>query len=227
MPEKEILRVRGDIKATYGKVSRAYAVVEERLERRLRQRGLQLLDLQEGEAVLEIGFGTGCSLVEIAGRVGPVGKVSGIDLTPEMVSLARQRLEKEGLAESVQLLEGDARDMPYETGQFDAVYMAGTLELFDTPDIPRVLAEIRRVLKPGGRLGLVSMPKEGHERSLVFRMYEWAHRRFPRYASCRPIYVEDSVRDSGFEMEVAEEVMLGGVFPMKIVIARPATGGEA
>lgn len=221
MPEKEILRVRGDIKETYAKLSKIYATVEGRFEKKLRERGLELLDVKEGEAVLEIGFGTGHSLVEIARSVGETGKACGIDLTPEMVELAKKRLEKEGLAERVELNKGDAREMPYRDRQFDGVYMAGTLELFDTPDIPRVLAEVKRVLKPTGRLVLASMTKEGHEGSRVLRSYEWIHRKFPRYASCRPIYVEDSVRSAGFEIEIAEEVLLSGIFPMKIVVAKP------
>ena len=103
---------------------------------------------------------------------------------------------------------------------FDAVYSASTLELFDTPDIPRVLAEIKRVLKSSGRLGIISMPKEGHEDSMVLRFYEWIHRTFPKYASCRPIYVEDLVRDTEFEIMEAEEMMMARLFPMKIVMAR-------
>ncbi len=221
MAKKEILPVKGDIKATYAKLSRVYTFLEAKLERKLRERGLELLDVQEGEAVLEVGFGTGCSLVEIAQAVGETGQAYGIDVTPEMVGLAKERLEKAGLAGRVELYEGDAREMPYESERFDAVYMAATLELFDTPEIPRVLAEIRRVLKPTGRLGIISMPKEGHQDSMVLKFYEWMHRTFPRYASCRPIYLEDSVKDAEFNIVQAEEVMLGGVFPMKIVIAEP------
>ena len=220
MSEKEVLRVRGDIKKTYAKLSRIYATVEGQFEKKIRKRGLELLGLKEGDTVLEIGFGTGYSLVEIAGSVGESGRTCGIDLTPEMVELAKKRLEKEGLADRVELYEGDAREMPYEDNKFDAVYMAATLELFDTPDIPRVLAEVKRVLKPEGRLGLVSMPKEGHENSIVLRCYEWVHRAFPRYASCRPIYVEDSVREAGFRITRTEEMVIAGVFPMKIVIAQ-------
>ena len=221
MPEEEILRVRGDIRGTYAKLSKIYATLEGRFEKKLRERGLELLNVQEGEAVLEIGFGTGYSLVEIARAVGKTGRARGIDLTPEMVELARTRLEKAGLAERVELYEGDAREMPYQDNQFDGVYMAAALELFDTPDIPRVLAEIKRVLKSTGRLGITSMTKEGHQGSIVLRLYEWAHRTFPRYASCRPIYVEESVIGAGFKIDRAEEMMLGGVFPMKIVVAKP------
>ena len=222
MPEKqEILRVRGDIRATYAKLSRIYASIEGRFERGLRERGLELLNIQEGEVVLEIGFGTGHSLVEIARRIGKAGKVYGIDLTPEMVELAKKRLEKEGLVEKVELYQDDAREMPYQDRQFNAVYMAATLELVDTPDIPRVLAEIKRVLQPAGRLGIISMPREGHEDSIFLKFYEWVHRTFPKYASCRPIYVEGSMIDAGFEITKVEEMKISGIFPMKIVMAKP------
>ena len=217
---KEILRVSGDIKATYAKLSKVYATLEGRFEKKLRQRGLELLDVQEGERVLEIGFGTGYSLVEIARCVGATGKAYGIDITSEMVELAKKRLEREGLTERVELCEGDAREMRYENRRFDAVYMAAALELFDTPDIPKVLAEIKRVLRPTGRLGVISMPKEGHENSIILRFYEWIHRALPRYASCRPIYVEDSVSGAGFEIIRAEEMKILGLFPMKIVMAK-------
>ena len=221
MPKKEILTVKGDIKATYAKLSKIYATLEGRFEKKLRERGLELLDVQEGETVLEIGFGTGYSLLEIGNSVGETGKAYGIDVTPEMVELAKERLDKEGLAEGVELYEGDAREMPYENNRFDAVYMAATLELFDTPDIPGVLTEIKRVLKPTGRLGVISMPKEGHEDSRILRFYEWMHRTFPKYASCRPIYVEDSIRGAGFEIIKTDEMLIAKLFPMKIVVAKP------
>jgi ubiquinone/menaquinone biosynthesis C-methylase UbiE len=221
MAKKEILRVKGDIKAIYAKLSKLYAILEGRLEKKLREKGLALLAIQEGETVLEIGFGTGYSLVEIVKSVGKRGEAYGIDLTPQMVKLAKERVEGEALAQRVELHEGNARETPYKDNQFDAVYMASTLELFDTPDIPIVLAEIKRVLKPSGRLGIISMPKEGYEDSIVLGFYEWIHRTFPKYASCRPIYVEESVRGAGFEIIKTDEMKLAKLFPMKIVVAKP------
>ena len=221
MPKKEILRVNGDIKSTYAKLSKTYAILEGRFEIKLRERGLEALNVQEGETVLEIGFGTAYSLVEIAKSVGETGKAFGIDVSSEMIKLAKERLEKQGLANRVELYEGNAIEMPYENNQFDSVYMAATLELFDTPEIPAVLTEIKRVLKPTGRLAIISMPKEGHEDSVILRFYEWIHRTLPKYASCRPIYVEDSTRDAGFEIIVTNEIMLAKFFPMKIVLAKP------
>ena len=60
----------------------------------------------------------------------------------------------------------------------DGIFMSFTLELFDTPDIPRVLAECNRVLKPGGRLVVVGMSKEGPQ-GLLIRAFEWTHQHFP------------------------------------------------
>lgn len=219
--KKETLRVKGEIKETYAKLSKIYATLEGIFEKKLRERGLGYLDIQKGETVLEIGFGTGFTLVEIAKSVGETGKAYAIDVTPEMVELARQRLEREGLTRRVELSEGDARNMPYEDNMFDAVYMAAVLELFDTPDIPKVLKEIKRVLKSDGRLGVISIPKEGYENSRVLRLYEWVHRKFPKYASCRPIYVEDSLREAGYNVIRTHEMLLAKLFPMKIVVAKP------
>ncbi|GBE54660.1 demethylmenaquinone methyltransferase [archaeon BMS3Bbin15] len=220
MPEKkEILRVKGEIKKTYAKVSKSYSIWEGRFERKLRERALKFLDVQEGEIVLEIGFGTGFTLVEIAKSVGERSKAYGIDVTHEMVELAKERLKREELAGRVELSEGDARNMPYEDNMFDAVYMVGVLELFDTPDIPKVLKDIKRVLKPDGRLVVASIEKEGHENSKFLRLYEWVHRKFPKIASCRPIYVEDSIRDAGYKTIKTDEMMLSKLFPMKFVVA--------
>lgn len=99
--------------------------------------------------------------------------------------------------------------------------MASTLELFDTPDIPIVLKEIKRVLRPTGRLGVVSIPKESFETSLILKIYEWFHKTFPKYASCRPIYVEDSINKTGYKVLRQKVLMMGKLFPMKIIIARP------
>jgi ubiquinone/menaquinone biosynthesis C-methylase UbiE len=218
---REILRVKGEIKETYGKLSKIYAALEGRFEKRLRERGLKLLDVQEGDVVLEIGFGTGFTLVDLVKAVGETGRVYGVDVTPEMVHLAKERLNREGVVTKVELSESDARNMPYEDNIFDAVYMSGVLELFDTPDIPRVLAEIKRVLKSNGKLEAVSISKENHEDSKFLKFYEWMHKKLPRYASCRPIYVEDSVRDAGYKILRTDEMVLGGLFPMKFVIAKP------
>jgi demethylmenaquinone methyltransferase/2-methoxy-6-polyprenyl-1,4-benzoquinol methylase len=106
--------------------------------------------------------------------------------------------------------------MPCEDNKFDAVFVSFTLELFDTPEIPKVLNEIKRVLKPKGRLGVVSMSKEDGD-SILLRLYEWTHKKFPQYADCRPIYLEQSIKDAGFKMEYRKKVKLFGL-PGEVVI---------
>jgi len=224
--QEKVLRVpvsAEEIKKSYGVLSRFYAVAEGIFEKGLRQKGLQLLSVTPGEVVLEVGVGTGYSLKEIANSVGENGKAYGIDITPQMLEITRKRLRKAGLMDRVELYEGDARKMPYEDSQFDAVYMASTLELFDTPDIPRILKEVKRVLKPGGRLGVASLTKEDKEGSLFLRFYEWLHQRIPKYANCRPIYVEKSVQDAGYEITKTDQFVIGKLVPWKIVVARLQT----
>ena len=212
-----------DIKKSYGVVSRFYVAVEAIFEKGVRQKGLQLLSVMPSEVVLEVGVGTGYALREIASSVGGNGKACGIDITPQMLEITRKRLKKAGLMERVELYEGDARSMPYEDSKFDAVYTASTLELFDTPDIPTVLNEIKRVLKPTGRLGVTSLTKKGKEGSLFIRFYEWLHQKIPKYANCRPIYVEKSVEDAGYQIIKSEEFTLLKIVPWRIVVARPLT----
>jgi demethylmenaquinone methyltransferase/2-methoxy-6-polyprenyl-1,4-benzoquinol methylase len=136
-----------------------------------------------------------------------------------MLEITRERLEKEGLADRVELCCGDAMSMPYENKMFDAVFMSFALELFDTPEIPAVLKEIKRVLKPNGRLGVVSMSKENGD-SMLLKVYEWLHKNFPKYADCRPIYVEQSIKDAGYSIKSKEKIKLFGV-PGEIVVAKP------
>lgn len=215
----EVLRVcrtKAQAKKAYDKISRFYDYFAGVFEKKYRDRTLELLGIKKGEIVLEIGFGTGHCLKKMAELVGEEGKVYGIDISSGMLEVSKKRLRKAGLLDRVELYCGDASKLPYEDNKFDAVFMSFTLELFDTPEIPKVLNEIKRVLKPSGRLGVVSMSKEG--RNVLLRLYEWLHEKLPQYIDCRPIYVEQSIREAGFEIKYKEKVRLFGL-PGEIVIA--------
>ncbi len=152
--------------------------------------------------MLEIGFGTGHSLVSLAKAVGPKGKVFGLDLSDKMAKLAKENLAKAGLLDRGRIRCGDAAQLPYPAGSVDGVFMSFTLELFDTPEIPKVLDECKRVLKPGGRIVVVGMSKEGPQDPLV-NVFEWAHKHFPQFLDCRPIYVRRAVEEAGFSIRKA------------------------
>jgi demethylmenaquinone methyltransferase/2-methoxy-6-polyprenyl-1,4-benzoquinol methylase len=178
---------------------------------------LERLLIRQGETVLEIGFGSGHCLKRIAESVGNMGKAYGIDISSGMVEVTKKRLERAGLMGRADLYCGDAASLPYDDGSFDTVFMSYTLELFDTPEIQRLLQEVQRVLKPGGRLGVAAMSKEDGN-SLLLRLYEWAHTKWPKYADCRPIYVEQCLREFGYEIRSKENVQFFGL-PTEVVVA--------
>jgi demethylmenaquinone methyltransferase/2-methoxy-6-polyprenyl-1,4-benzoquinol methylase len=182
---------------------------------------LKRLSIARGEIVFEVGFGTGHCLKQMAESVGKEGRVYGIDISSGMFIASSRRLEKAGLWNRVELICEDAMKMPYADNKFDAVFTSFALELFDSPEIPQLLAEIRRVLRPNGRLGIVGMSKEDGAPPLL-KMYEWLHQKLPQYIDCRPIYVERSIKDAGFEIQYKERVSLLGL-PGEIVIGTKPT----
>jgi SAM-dependent methyltransferase len=101
-----------------------------------------------GETALDLGCGTGRALPHLRAAVGPLGRVLGIDLTPEMLATARRHGRDAGAA----LVLGDARRLPLRAGSIDAVFAAGLLPHLPDPDA--ALAGLARVVRPGGRLCL-------------------------------------------------------------------------
>ena len=211
-----VYRSKDEAEKAYTKMSRTYDLFAGTFEKKYRDIVLKYLNIKAGEQVLEIGYGTGQSLKQMAKLVGETGKINGLDISFGMLKVAEKRLKKVDLLNRVELKCGDAVSLPYQVDKFDAVFMSFTLELFDTSEIPIVLGEIRRVLKPGGRFGIVSMSKEDGE-SILVNLYEWAHRKFPKYADCRPIYVEQFIKDAGFKISVKKSLKLSGL-PIEIVI---------
>jgi len=218
--QAKILRVyrsKEQAKESYDKISRFYDYFAGVFEKKYRNLALERLCIAEGEIVLEMGFGTGHCLKQIAELIGETGKVYGIDISSGMLEVTKKRLEKAGLIDRVELYCGDATKMPYDDDKFDAVFSSFSLELFDTPEIPKVLSEIKRVLKPNVRLGIVSMSKEDGD-SILTKLYEWSHKKFPKYVDCRPIYVEQSLKNAGFKIKHKDKVKLFGL-PGEIVVA--------
>lgn len=192
----------------YDRISGAYDAISNSGEHDARVKGIEMLALQPGEAVLDIGFGTGSAISEMAPYLGDGDTICGIDISPGMKEVAEKKMAEKGVKQTVKLSVGDARKLPYEDGSFDAVYMSFTLELFPAEDIPKVLAEAKRVLKPGGRFGVVGMAsvKEGEKESELEKTYKWMHRHFPHIVDCRPINVEGAVRDAGFDITNSQRI---------------------
>lgn len=198
-----VLQSKEQTKAFYNKIAKVYDVLSEESEKPMREAGLKKLAAQPGERILEVGFGTGHCLVKIGKAVGPDGKVLGIDISDRMVENAKDLLQHKGLIDRAELICGDAVQLPYESGTIDGIFFSFTLELFDTPEIPKVLAECKRVLNQNGRIVVVAVSKLG-EGGIVLRAFEWMHQHFPNLMDCRPIYVRRALKAAGFTVEDAE-----------------------
>ncbi|RIK05266.1 MAG: 2-heptaprenyl-1,4-naphthoquinone methyltransferase [Acidobacteria bacterium] len=212
-----VARSKAEAKASYDKMARYYNYFGGQFERRFRQAGLKLLDPRPGEDVLEVGYGTGEALAEIASAASP-GHVCGIDISDGMREEAEKCLEAKGVTRAVSLATGDAASLPYRADSFDAIFMSFTLELFDTPEIPQVLAECARVLKPSGRIVVVAMALPDHPKTMS-RLYVWSHKHFPNYVDCRPIPAAEMIAEAGFNLEGEERLSMWGL-PVDVVLAK-------
>lgn len=155
---------------------------------------LRLANVQEGQRVLDVACGTGRGTVGLARAVGAEGRVDALDLSEAMLSQARAKIEKLGLNERVYFKQGNAKELPYPDNTFDLVYNGYMFDLIPLDGFMPILKEMRRVLKPDGKLVLLNMSKPDERKTFFEKVYEkgWA------VMPCRPVLMSAYLEPAGF-----------------------------
>ncbi len=215
---EQVLEVRSPpekVAGIYNRVAPLYEVWARLTESRARRHVLELAAPASGENVLEVATGTGVQLVNLAHR-NPRGRTVGVELADAMLRRTRARLRSAGL-DQVEVLSADARDLPFSDASFDLLVNSYMLDLLPRDDIPRVLGEFQRVLKPGGRLVLSNMTKGRTHRHRIWDAL-YAHG-LVLTANCRGVLAAPVLHTLGFE-QITREYLAQMSFPTEIVTAR-------
>lgn len=218
------------IRGIFGAIARVYdpmnRVITLGLWGAWQRRYLRRVEPRSGEHCLDIATGTGDLAVLIAQRA-PGCTVIGLDLSADMLSVAREKIAAHRLQDRISVVEGNALALPFPDASFDLVTVGFGLRNF--PDLPRALSEMRRVLRPGGRaLSLeVSRPQSaiawfgfrtffygivpllGRLAGRSGRAYAWlpeSHRRFPGR-----MQLEEMFRAAGFQAIESWPLTMGAV----------------
>jgi len=179
-------------------------------------------EVREGDVVLDLGSGAGIDLLLAARMVGPGGRAIGVDMTDEMLAMARKVIDESGLP-NVEVRKGLIEDLPVESGSVDWVISNCVINL--SPEKDRVFAEIARVLRPGGRMLVSDI--------VVSDLPASARRDVDLYCSCIAGAISeedyaDGLRRAGLtDLEIRERIgydtaQLCGLIEADLAVSQPA-----
>jgi len=205
------------ISRAYDRRSWIYSKAVAPLEFKNHLQAIEKAAIQSSDKVLEVAVGPGKTLLEIVKRVDQNNIVHGVDTSSKMLEIARHAVLDAGY-QNIALHVADARDLDFTDGTFDVLYNGYMLDLIPLADMPNILSEYKRVLKPGGRLVLLNMSKRDDQ---TLTLYERLYTKLPAsfvlnfMGACRPVLMEHTTREVGFR-EVERE-WIGGIIPSEIV----------
>jgi demethylmenaquinone methyltransferase/2-methoxy-6-polyprenyl-1,4-benzoquinol methylase len=215
---EDVPRSKLQARRSYDRMSRFYDWMAGSSEWRLTRAGLEMLDPQPAQRILEIGAGTGRALLYLSQHVGPGGVVVGLDLSGGMLGVAQRRLHNKAGHPNFILIQADGFYPPLANDLFDAVFFSFTLELFDTPELTPILDRCHRLLKPNGRIQVVALARPKPP-GLVVRIYEFFHRLLPTLVDCRPIPTLTLLSQAGFVIRSSNRISMWGL-PVDVICAQ-------
>jgi ubiquinone/menaquinone biosynthesis C-methylase UbiE len=197
----------------YDNLSPVYDIWGLLTEENARRRGVELAQVKEGESVLEVAAGTGLILAKIA-RLNKTGQITGIDISKGMLKKAEIRLKG---TENVELKLASALELPFPDGSFDLLMNAYMFDLLPYQQMPSVMSEFWRVLKPGGRMVLINMTVG---EKMGSQIYQQVYNLVPSLiGGCRGVLMSDLVEKIGFELK-SREYYQQLLFPSEVILAK-------
>jgi ubiquinone/menaquinone biosynthesis C-methylase UbiE len=186
---------REDIVAVYDSFAPVYAGVTV-WEEEAREVVVEKAGIRDGYRVLDSGCGPGTIVLQAAERVGPSGEVCGVDLSEKMLEQTMKRARDAGLQDRILLRRADLYEtLPFEQDYFDVVISTYVFDLIDTPDLPKVLRGLVRVLKPGGRIVLGSWTFGEGSHKISSDLYVELYEKIRVDYACRPVHLQPCMEE--------------------------------
>ena len=209
---------KDEVVKAYSRVAWMYNVWARFTESKAVNEALQLADIRDGEKVLEVAVGTGAAFEEVAQR-NTHGRNEGIDLSPAMLDVAKKRMKSYN-TNNCNLQLGNAYHLPFSNEEFDLVFNSYMLDLLPESDFVTILREFSRVLRPSGRLILVTM---AFGKKWYNHIWEWVAGHFPALlTNCRPVFAEKYLSLAGFNMNPVIESISQNTVPSHVIrVSKP------
>lgn len=182
-------------------------------EAKAKQRAHQALDLSQGQKVLSVSVGTGKGLFKIIQAISPGGTGFGVDISPVMLRLTKERT-------SAPVCLADARQLPFHSNSFDRLYAAYVLDLLPHSDLADLLIDFHRVLNSSGIMVIIALTEgiDSSSKALVAAWKGLFALNPTLCGGCRPLQLYELVRGAGFE-QVEREVIVQIAVPSEIIRA--------
>jgi len=203
-----------EIRGIYTRLLPLYGIWERLVETRARESALELAAVRDNEKVLEVGVGPGTALERLAGS-NPGGTTIGVDICFDMLQRANQRVSL-ALQAPPPLCQCDTRSLPFADHSFDLVFSSYMLDLLSASDIATAIQQMRRVLKPSGRLLLLHLSLGNRWFDRFWGLFYWL---VPTLlGGCRPIRLAAYLPEAGFAVREVRQITQRGV-PTEVILA--------